>query len=514
MDLDEEQIDFTKLKYVLYARKSTDDPGRQPKSIGDQIAECVELANRNRLHIIGKPLIETKSAKKPDQRPVFTQMLKDLKNGKYDGIVSWNPDRLARNMREGGEIIDMIDEGQIKDLKFVTHHFTKDANGKMLLGLAFVLSKQYSDNLSQNVKRGVGRRLSEGKSPVPKHGYKRDEDGMFRPDSHNFYLIQKAWLLRAEGESYEEIVKYLNATAYKRVTKRGREIVMAKQMLTKMFKDPFYYGILIQNGQTNDLRQIYNFEPLITEETYDKVQKLLYRRIKPAKPHKTAFYPLRQMLICSFCEGNMYIAPSRGHDNYLYARCDNQPCERKKKSIRMGIVFDYIYDLLEGGLNLDKKDYDNYYQKTIKISGANRTKLEIEIRSRQGSLKAVKREVNDLALAIPRLKEASVVRQINENKVDELSDQQSELEKQIATLKGKVTSPEEDALTLKEFLNFSKNATLAVQSGDTRVKDIICRKIFLNFCVGETKVLSYQLKEPFLSMLKHRQLSSSRGERT
>jgi site-specific DNA recombinase len=78
-------------------------------------------------------------------------MLNDLKKGIYDGILAWNPDRLARNMREGREILDMIDSGYIIDLKFVTHPFTPDANGKMLLGMAFVLSKQFSDELSQKV---------------------------------------------------------------------------------------------------------------------------------------------------------------------------------------------------------------------------------------------------------------------------------------------------------------------------------------------------------------------------
>src|SRR5579859_2234112 len=147
---EEETIDPSKLKYVLYARKSTDDPQRQVRSIDDQIAECRQLAQRLHLPLIEPPLIETKSAKKPGKRPIFRQMLQDIRQGKYDGIVAWNPDRLARNMKEGGEIIDMIDENIIADLKFVTHHFTKDANGKMLLGMAFVLSKQYSDSLSQN----------------------------------------------------------------------------------------------------------------------------------------------------------------------------------------------------------------------------------------------------------------------------------------------------------------------------------------------------------------------------
>ena len=35
----EEEIDVTKLKYVLYARKSTDDPEKQGRSVEDQIAQ-------------------------------------------------------------------------------------------------------------------------------------------------------------------------------------------------------------------------------------------------------------------------------------------------------------------------------------------------------------------------------------------------------------------------------------------------------------------------------------------
>ena len=146
----ENEVDFRNLKYVLYARKSSDDPERQIPSLPDQINECKQLAARLGLTVV-KILEETKSAKSPHQRPIFTQMLKDLKVGVYDAILAWNPDRLARNMLEGGTLIDMVDQEQIKDLKFVTHHFTSDANGKMLLGMAFVLSKQYSDKLSQDV---------------------------------------------------------------------------------------------------------------------------------------------------------------------------------------------------------------------------------------------------------------------------------------------------------------------------------------------------------------------------
>lgn len=49
----EYEVDHTKLTYVLYARKSTDDPERQARSIPDQIAECLQLAKRLNLTVVG-----------------------------------------------------------------------------------------------------------------------------------------------------------------------------------------------------------------------------------------------------------------------------------------------------------------------------------------------------------------------------------------------------------------------------------------------------------------------------
>lgn len=50
--MDKQELDFTKLKYVLYARKSTDDPQRQVKFIGDQIFECKQLGKEYKRAIV------------------------------------------------------------------------------------------------------------------------------------------------------------------------------------------------------------------------------------------------------------------------------------------------------------------------------------------------------------------------------------------------------------------------------------------------------------------------------
>ncbi|OGL95107.1 hypothetical protein A2348_05075 [Candidatus Uhrbacteria bacterium RIFOXYB12_FULL_58_10] len=91
-------------------------------------------------------------------------MIEDIKRGKYDAILTWHPDRLARNMADAGKVIDLLDKKIIKNLTFATFSFDDTPMGKMLLGISFVLSKQYSGHLSEMVTRRQRRTLEERKS--------------------------------------------------------------------------------------------------------------------------------------------------------------------------------------------------------------------------------------------------------------------------------------------------------------------------------------------------------------
>ncbi len=80
-------IDTSRLRYVLYARKSTEDKGSQEYSIEDQIKDCVALVKREGLHI-KKIIREERSAKSPDNRPAFKEMLNEIEAGRFDGIIA------------------------------------------------------------------------------------------------------------------------------------------------------------------------------------------------------------------------------------------------------------------------------------------------------------------------------------------------------------------------------------------------------------------------------------------
>lgn len=509
-------MDYTKLRYALYVRKSTDDPKRQLRSIPDQISECLELADRLHITVVNRnqPVIEKKSAKIPNKRPEFNKLLLDIKNGKYDGILAWNPDRLARNMLEAGKLIDMADTGIIKDFKFVTHVYSADANGKMLLGMAFVLSKQYSDKLSQDVSRGVQNRFEVGLAPTPKHGY-INEGGTYKPDGDNYRIMCEAWDMRSRGKSVKEIAKYMNEQGYERIVKKdGRAIQMDFRILSKIFHDPFYYGVLIQSGKEVDLRLAYGFQPATTEEVFLQIQDFAIRRPNRYKLQRYTYYPFRKMVNCSYCGQYMRVGASKSKSGqkYLYYRCDTPDCKRSTRSLRAKVILEFIYDFLEAKLRFTEADYNEYYSGTMAISEDKRNKLAADLHVKQGLVKRKKMQANERALKLVEYGETQeIVRKANEKRIEELGAECVQLEVEITKIKKLLDDPEKDKLSIEQFLNLSKNAAAIVKSADTVVKDQICQLIFLNFEVNEEKVTNYQLKEPFATLVKQRELLLSRG---
>src|SRR3989344_7600850 len=71
-------------------------------------------------------------------------------------------DRLARNSVDGGRIIYAVDTTKIVSLRFPTFWFEPTPQGLFMLQVAFGQSKYYSDNLKQNVERGIRQKLRRG----------------------------------------------------------------------------------------------------------------------------------------------------------------------------------------------------------------------------------------------------------------------------------------------------------------------------------------------------------------
>lgn len=306
------------MEYVIYCRRSSDDgSGKQEQSIPDQIDRCIKFAKDNNIKIALKPdnfsdfeteadlkaedndsdlknrkvcqetrhlfvIKESKSAKVPWKREKRKKLIQYIKQGKVHWILSYSPDRQARNLLEWWELINLVDENKVF-LKYTNFHFENTASGKMMLWVWFVFAKQYSDWISENVHRWNEDTVGRGKSlGASKHGYSRGwegtpEEGYYIPDD-GYDLIKKAFHMKIyEYHTDVKIAEWLNKHNYtKKLGKR--KVKMTNNMLSKVWKDPFYYGKLVVSDYTSDqIQDNPYYKPMITPEEYEILADHLWK---------------------------------------------------------------------------------------------------------------------------------------------------------------------------------------------------------------------------------------------
>ena len=96
-----------KVKYFIYARKSSESEDRQMASIDDQINELKKLARDNNLNVVDI-LSESKSAKNPVGREIFNKMLERIHKGEAQGIICCNKERYSTSKHMDGVTIQQI----------------------------------------------------------------------------------------------------------------------------------------------------------------------------------------------------------------------------------------------------------------------------------------------------------------------------------------------------------------------------------------------------------------------
>lgn len=485
-------------KYVIYLRKSTVEQGKQETSIQDQQKYCEQLVENMELNCVDI-IIEKESAKKSGERAKFNQMIKDIESGKIDGIVAWHPDRLARNMGDGGKIIELVDSDDITDLRFCTQQFSKDANGKMLLGLAFVLSKQYSDKLSTDVKRGNIELHNRGQAiGREKHGYIINDNGHYIKSPH-WDLIKEAWRMRINGKAEARISEWLNDNGYTQTIKKsGIKVGMTPQKINVMFRNTMYFGLQkLKGGNDVILMDHYNFQPMITEDEYWKVQgKRQVRTIKVDKPFYQKVYDA--------VLPNVNYRPTVAKRKYLIYTVDNHikktvdPEVRKKlKGVRAKDLLNAVERVLEDmDQNLKEADYKAY-------SDLVKQHISFQSNYHEEELRRIKGMITRHENQILELEEGYVT-----NGHTFTDDEVKAYRKKLNGLKAKIKEFKEnrDRIQIEQddlvpsyesFLNSVKTLCTRYSKADGESRIELAEIIVSNFYVHAGEVLAISFKKPF-----------------
>lgn len=295
----EDPAKITPIEYCLYARKSTEDDERQAMSIDSQIKEMTDMAIKEGLFI--KEIRQEKhSAKMSGQRPVFMQLIEDLRNGMFTGILTWAPDRLSRNAGDLGMLVDLMDQGKLVHIKTFTQAFSNTPSEKFLLMILCSQAKLENDQKGINVKRGIRAKCQMGWRPgMPPIGYFNRafngvKDIQIDPERAKF-VTEMFYRVAKNGDSGRTIKKWFDSSGM--TTRAGKKVTLSQIYL--MLKNPFYYGEF-KYPLNSDNWYKGSHQPLITKEIFDQVQKQLYIPFKKAKWGSKEF-TFKNLFKCATC---------------------------------------------------------------------------------------------------------------------------------------------------------------------------------------------------------------------
>ncbi len=289
-----------KMRYVLYARKSTEQDEKQALSIESQVKEMLAIAERENLEIIDIRR-EAHSAKDSGQRPVFKEILGDLKSGRYNGIIVWHPDRLSRNAGDLGSVVDLMDQTHLIEIRTFAQAFRNTPSDKFLLMILCSQAKLENDNKSINVKRGLKTRVEMGLWPAPAPtGYIKEK----RMDRKCETLIdpQRAPIIKKifEKAAYEKwsgrkIYNWLKFELNFKAANSNKNLTLSN--IYMILENHFYYGIFEYPKKSGNW-YTGKHEAIITKELFDMVQTQVKSQFMRAENKEFAF---TKLMVCGMC---------------------------------------------------------------------------------------------------------------------------------------------------------------------------------------------------------------------
>jgi DNA invertase Pin-like site-specific DNA recombinase len=289
-----------KIRYCLYARKSTEQDEKQALSIESQVKEMLAIAERENLEIVDIRR-ESHSAKDSGQRPVFKELLEDIRRGRFNGILTWAPDRLSRNAGDLGSLVDLMDQKLLLEIRTYGQHFHNSPNEKFLLMILCSQAKLENDNKSINVKRGLRTRVEMGLWPgVAPTGYlneKRiDRKCQVIIDPDRAPIIKKMFERVAYDKwSGRKLFHWLKFELNLKSANGNKNLTLSN--IYCILQNHFYYGSYEYPKKSGNW---YNgkHEPIISKELFDQVQSQMKSQVLRVENKEFAF---TKLMTCGLC---------------------------------------------------------------------------------------------------------------------------------------------------------------------------------------------------------------------
>lgn len=403
-----QEVKQVQVRYCLYARKSAESEERQVLSIDSQVKEMMQMAERENLEI-AEVKRESHSAKETGQRPIFNDIVEDLKSGRYNGILTWAPDRISRNAGDLGRIVDLMDAGVLQEIRTYSQRFTNNPNEKFLLTILGGQAKLENDNRGINVKRGLRARCEMGLWPgYPPLGYlnqkRMDKKCELIVDPERAPVIKQ--IFEKVGEEHWSGRQVYNWLRFKLnfYTRGNKPLTLSG--VYRILDNRFYYGLFEYPKKSENWYQGQH-KSLITQELWEKAQAQLTRDNIVRENKEFAF---TKLFTCGYCgsgisaEEKLKPLKDGTSAHYIYYGCSrarDRNC--KNKYIREEELIDELLKIMDK-VNINELGVRHKMEDEIRRFN----KLQKIVNGRSGAGLVEENDVNIRQYAKYLLKEGSV----------------------------------------------------------------------------------------------------------
>ena len=309
------------MRAVLYCRVSTEEQTKN-LSLQTQQKACADYCQRHSLEV-DKVFVEEGESAKTTNRTEFQKLLAYCREnkGRVQTVVVYSLSRFARNANDHLAVRALL-SGFGVSLRSVNEQIDESSTGKFLESVLAAVNQLDNDMRADRTKAGMQAALSKGRwthqAPI---GYLnaagKDGQSTLIPDPDRAGFVRKAFDLCATGlHTKRDVLRIVTNEGLRTVRSNKR---VTPQTFDRVLRNPIYAGWLLSFD--GSVRTRGSFEPLVTDETFNRAQAVLDGKRLSVTPHQRNHpeFPLRRFVRCGHCERPLTGSKSTGRKGVRYA---------------------------------------------------------------------------------------------------------------------------------------------------------------------------------------------------
>lgn len=428
---------------VIYTRVSSKKQ-ESGYSLDTQLKDNMEFARKNEYNVLGY-FGGTYESASTDERKEFNRMLQFCKKSKdkVTYIIVHMVDRFSRSGANAIYIKENLKANGIYIMSVRQPVDVTTTSGDFQQNIQMIFSHYDNQVRKEKCVSGIKEALNRGEWC---HGVMKGYDAVYEGSKRKLVinsegkLIRKAFLWKAnEGLSNEE--------CRQRLAKLGLKITF--QMMSRIFKNPFYCGLIAHNLLEGKLIEGVH-EKVISKEIFLKVNEVQKQNSHGFKwiPEQECV-PMKVFLRCEHCNGSMtgYIVKAK---NKWYYKCRTKGCCNNKSADSLHATFNEVLSYFT-----IKEEFAPLIREQMKLTISGLTKEAEE------NKKKIKATYQDIEHKLERLEERYVTEELKQDLyvkyVEKYKQEKVGILKELQKLESKCSNHEEVIdIALEHAVNFNK----------------------------------------------------------